>query len=92
MPSVGRVVHYIAYGSSDGEGFPSGVRRAAIITETDWPGNPESPIGLAIFNPTGLLFQQHVPFAEWQKSQTGSEAGGWEWPPHVPPVVWPPES
>ena len=32
VPSVGRVVHYVAYGTSGGE-FPAGAHRAAIITD-----------------------------------------------------------
>lgn len=31
-PSVGRVVHYVAYGTPGGE-FPAGICRAAVITE-----------------------------------------------------------
>lgn len=31
-PSVGRIVHYVAYGTPGGE-FPAGVCRAAVITE-----------------------------------------------------------
>lgn len=35
-PSVGRVVHYVAYGTPGGE-FQAGVCRAAIITEVYGP-------------------------------------------------------
>lgn len=77
VPSVGRVVHYFAYGTPGGE-FPAGVARAAIITEIDQPGNPESPVGLCVLNPTGVFFNQHIKF--------GNKAGHWAWPVYVPPV------
>lgn len=81
LPSVGRAVHYIAYGTPNGE-FPSGVRRAATITEVDEPGNPESKVGLCVMNPTGLFFNQHLPF-----DADGSKVGSWTWPVFVPPVA-----
>ena len=75
VPSVGRVVHYIAFGTPGGE-FPAGIRRAAIITEVDDPGNPESSVGLCVLNPTGQFFNRNVP--------KRSTPGGWEWPEYVP--------
>lgn len=69
-PSVGRIVHYVAYGTPGGE-YPS-TNRAAIITEVDEPDNEQSPVGLAVLNPTGMFFNQHVPYGE-----TG---GHWHWP------------
>ncbi len=77
VPSVGRQVHYKAYGTPGGE-FPAGVCRAATITEVDEPGNPESPIGIAVLNPTGLFFNRHIPF--------GDAPGQWHWPEYVPPA------
>lgn len=77
VPSVGRAVHYFAYGTPGGE-FPSGVARAATITEVDEPGNPDSAVGLCVTNPTGLFFNQHVPHK--------SAPGGWDWPVFVAPV------
>jgi len=88
-PSVGRVVHYVAYGTPGGE-FPAGVCRAATITEVDKPnpGNPgevdgpmEDPgaprVGLFIANPTGCFFNQHVPYSAEPKP------GSWHWPRRV---------
>jgi hypothetical protein len=77
-PSVGRVVHYFSYGSPGGE-FPAAVARAAIITEVDDPGNPESAVGLCVMNPTGLFFNQHVPYGP-------NQPGHWAWTVYVPPV------
>ena len=76
LPSVGRIVHYYAYGSPGGE-YAAGVARAAVITEVDTLGNPESPVGLCVLNPTGVFFNQHVRF--------GMGPGHWNWPPYVSP-------
>lgn len=78
LPSVGRSVHYIAYGTPGGE-FPAGVRRAAFITEVDEPDNPESAVGLCVVNPTGMYFNRGIPY--------GNNPGCWCWPEFVPPIV-----
>jgi hypothetical protein len=77
VPSVGRVVHYVAYGTPGGE-FPVGACRAGIVTEVDEPDNPESPIGVCVLNPTGIYFNQHLPY------NTAQAAGSWHWPEYVP--------
>jgi hypothetical protein len=77
VPSVGRMVHYIAYGTPGGE-FPAGVPRAATITEVDMPGHPYSSVGLCVMNPTGLFFNRSVPY--------GEGPGCWCWPAFVPPI------
>lgn len=77
VPSVGRVVHYFAYGTPGGE-FPSGVARAAIITEVDDPVSPTSAVGLAVLNPTGVFFNRHVAYGP-------HTPGCWGWPVYVPP-------
>lgn len=77
VPSVGRKVHYKAYGTPGGE-YPTGVCRSAEVTEVDRPGDPESPVGLAVLNPTGLHFTKSVPF--------GDDPGTWHWPEYVPDV------
>lgn len=84
VPSVGRVVHYSAYGTPGGE-FPSGVCRAADITEVDEPGNPYSSVGLCVKNPSGLFFNPHVKY--------GLAPGRWHWPEYIPnvPHTLPPE-
>jgi len=75
VPSVGRIVHYYAYGTPGGE-FPAGVARAAIVTEVDEPDSIVSPVGLAVLNPTGLFFNRHIPFGP-------TLPGHWGWPPRV---------
>ncbi|HEY0545297.1 MAG TPA: hypothetical protein VGC91_07985 [Pyrinomonadaceae bacterium] len=77
IPTVGRVVHYVAYGTPGGE-YPS-IDRAAIITEVDEPGNEKSAVGLAVLNPTGLFFNQHVLY--------GTAGGHWHWPPILSPIA-----
>lgn len=77
IPSVGRIVHYQSFGTPGGEYLPE--PRAAVITTVKgiiaagggWGGN----VGLAILNPTGLFFNDSVPFSETPKP------GHWNWPP-----------
>lgn len=75
VPTVSRIVHYQAYGTPGGE-FPS-VPRAAIITEVDTPGDPNSDVGLCVLSPTGQFFNQHVKFS------ADNKPGTWGWPPRV---------
>lgn len=74
-PSVGRIVHYVAYGTPGGE-FPAGVCRAAMVTETDSEGAIEH-VGMCVMNPTGLFFNRHIPHDESKKP------GTWHWPERV---------
>jgi hypothetical protein len=73
--SVGRIVHYVAYGTPGGE-FPAGVCRAAIVTEVGPDSNPEL-VGLCVLNPTGQFFNRNVPYSEQSKP------GTWHWPEKV---------
>lgn len=55
-PSVGRVVHYVSYGTpkrTDGSQAFTSQCRAAIITEVE-PGT--FTVGLVALNPTGMFF------------------------------------
>lgn len=82
LPSVGRIVHYVAYGTPGGE-YPAGAHRAAIITQLDnvgLDGYRDAPeVSLCIFNPTGLFFTQRVPY-----DPTGEKPGTWHWCEYVP--------
>lgn len=85
VPSVGRVVHYVARGSADGK-FPKACR-AADVTEVpervNQPGGTDwdlDTIGLMVKNPTGIFFHS---LADGGVPYDGSEdpAGGtWHWP------------
>lgn len=74
-PSVGRTVHYVAYGTPGGE-FPAGVCRAAIITELNYEAGhaQENSASLCVLNPTGQFFNRNVPFSEEK------QPGSWHWP------------
>jgi len=78
VPSIGRVVHYVAYGTPGGE-FPAGAHRAAIITEVDAKDTPIMSVGLAVLNPTGLFFHRGV-----LMDPAGQQPGTWHWPEYVP--------
>jgi hypothetical protein len=82
-PSVGRVVHYVAYGTPGGE-FPAGVCRAAIVTEVGIPlplastqPDLDHRIGICVLNPTGLFFNRGIPYDAEKKP------GTWHWPERV---------
>lgn len=72
VPSVGRIVHYVAYGTPGGE-YAEGAHRAAIITELGVNGQ----CALAILNPTGMFFNECVPHGEHLAP------GTWHWPERV---------
>lgn len=77
-PTVGRAVHYQAFGTPGGE--YASLPRAATVTVTqaeDPKIADEMTVGLMIANPTGLFFNQAVPYSEAPK------AGHWNWPPRV---------
>jgi hypothetical protein len=80
QPTVGRIVHYQSYGTPGGEFLPE--PRAAIITQVhdDSGLSPEGGVphvGLAVLNPTGLFFQNRLPYSPEPKP------GHWNWPPRV---------
>jgi hypothetical protein len=81
-PSVGRVVHYVSYGTPGGEYRP--VCRAAIVTEvpellSEQPNSgPEGyvqAINIMVCNPKGVFFVTDVPYDAEQKP-----GGTWHWP------------
>jgi hypothetical protein len=74
-PSVGRVAHYVAYGTPGGE-FPAGVCRAAIITEVG-QREDEMTVSLCAINPTGLFFNKDIHYSH------SKQPGTWHWPERV---------
>lgn len=66
-PSVGRIVHYVSYGTPNGEFKPE--HRAAIITRV---GDDDNTVDICVLNPVGLYFNQNV--------NLGKREGQWHWP------------
>lgn len=79
QPTVGRIVHYHSFGTPGGEYLPE--PRAAIVTQvhdnSTVPEHGVPYVGLAVLNPTGMFFNEVVPFA-----QTPTP-GHWGWPPRA---------
>jgi hypothetical protein len=59
-PSVGRVVHYVSFGTPGGEYGKE--CRAAIVTEVDPVAENPQTVGLCVLNPTGQFFNRTVPY------------------------------
>lgn len=75
-PSVGRIVHYVSYGTPGGE-YPS-VCRAAIITDAESSNETCS----LVLNPEGMFFNPTVIHSEI--TVDGKHNGGtWHWPERV---------
>jgi hypothetical protein len=72
IPSIGRIVHYIAYGTPGGEYLPE--HRAAIITSVGVNGQ----VSLAVLNPSGMFFNECVAYDD-----TAQCGGTWHWPEMV---------
>ena len=66
---IGRIVHYVAYGTPEEGEYEAGAHRAAIITEILVDGLAS----LAVLNPTGI---------HWNTSNYSEayEPGTWHWP------------
>lgn len=88
-PSVGRIVHYVSYGTPGGE-YKS-TCRAAIITEVTpesdanlaqgeiehWDPPALVKVDLCVMNPEGLFLKQGL---QWDPNKAG---GTWHWPERV---------
>jgi hypothetical protein len=75
-PSVGRIVHYVSYGTPGGEYTKE--CRAGVITEVNSvPTGPngEYLVGLCVLNPTGQFFNRGVE----QDNDTAPAGGTWHW-------------
>lgn len=88
-PSIGRIVHYVSYGSpvqADGTQRYRSECRAAIITEVEaiQAGEPDDRdkyrwVCLAVLNPTGMFFTP-----DCQHDETEKRGGTWHWPERTP--------
>jgi len=72
-PSVGRVVHYVSYGTPGGE-YQSRCR-AAVITEVE----TADVVCLAVLNPTGVFFDTGLTRDDGERPAGGT----WHWPERV---------
>lgn len=75
QPSVGRIVHYVSYGTPGGE-FSSECR-AAIVTQVAGRDDISGAwyVGLCVLNPTGQFFNESV-----CQSEEWRDGGTWHWP------------
>lgn len=75
-PSVGRIVHYVSFGTPGGE-YQSECRAAIIaaVPAARWEGDAQ-PVDLVVLNPTGMFFNQRC------AHDAGSDVGGVEVPVH----------
>jgi hypothetical protein len=83
-PSVGRIVHYVSFGTPGGEHGKE--CRAAVVTEVC--GLAVEPatggevdayvVGLCVLNPTGQFFNRSV-----VQMENGRDGGTWHWPERV---------
>ena len=75
QPTIGRIVHYVSYGTPAGE-YPQ-TCRAAVITEVVNP----NVVSLAVLNPEGMFFNRELTLDE------GHTGGTWHWPERVEETV-----
>ena len=76
-PSIGRVVHYVSYGTPKGEYSSRCV--AAIITDVKDDEDGEVVVRLKIFNTDGEF---NSPWLK-EKEVDKKEGGSWHWPERV---------
>lgn len=75
-PSVGRIVHYVSYGTPGGEYHSE--CRAAVVTEVTGKQEDGHVVGLCVMNPTGLFFNRAI-----DQSEEDHRGGTWHWPERV---------
>lgn len=92
-PTVGRIVHYVSYGTPGGE-YQSQCRAAVVTEAGQWVTVTEKPLtpdtrmltqrferhtcALAVLNPTGMFFNSGgVPI---RYDGTEKQGGTWHWP------------
>lgn len=84
-PSIGRIVHYTAYGTPGGE-FKAGACRAAVVTAVNGENEPmPGALSLCVLNPTGQYFNHNM---QQDKAASGPDCSGgtpgtWHWPARV---------
>jgi hypothetical protein len=82
QPSVGRIVHYVSYGTPGGEFLPE--HRAAVITEVPEMVTNATPtvVGLCVLNPLGYFFHP-LAAGGCAHDEDTKKGGTWHWPERV---------
>lgn len=86
QPTVGRIVHYVSYGTPGGEYTKQ--CRAAIVTAVHGlepvPEHGVPYVDLCVLNPTGQFFNQNCRYDRWDGTNAPEGAqpqgGSWHWP------------
>lgn len=84
QPSVGRIVHYVSYGTppaADGAQAYTSQCRAAVVAGIPNPDDT-SVLQLCVLNPTGLFFNEST-HDEGDENGDGRWGGTWHWPERV---------
>jgi len=90
QPSVGRIVHYVSYGTPGGE-YKSECRAAVVTAVHDTEPVPEHGVpyvDLFVMNPTGVFLNQSCKYDGGDPYVAGVEprpyrGGTWHWPERV---------
>jgi hypothetical protein len=77
-PSIGRIVHYVSFGTPGGE-YASECR-AAVITAVH---GTHGAVDLCVLNPTGMFFDLDVMLADLIEHTAMYPGGTWHWPERV---------
>ncbi len=85
QPTVGRIVHYVSYGTPKGE-YTSQCR-AAVVSEVD---ADTGEVGLVVLNPLGTFYHplshENGPCQQHELPEGSGEpyqGGTWHWPERV---------
>jgi hypothetical protein len=76
-PTIGRIVHYVSYGTPNGE-YDSVCRAAMIAAIVSQVSEESWFVDLCVMNPTGLFFNTS------QQSEEDHKGGTWHWPERDP--------
>ena len=92
QPSVGRIVHYVSYGTPGGE-YKSECRAAivsAVYPQTPAAVGDTDAVSLVVLNPTGLFFNDAVrhhggdpDHVDATPDRPTYRGGTWHWPERV---------
>ena len=76
-PSIGRIVHYVSYGTPGGE-YGRECRAAIITSITEESAEQNASVSLFVMNPTGLFLNDRIEFDDERH-----DGGTWHWPERV---------